>query len=592
MPPRPTRRAARRGPGHAWILAAACLGLTLVGVVGASRSEDGASASEERLVLFYNGTFHRGFDPQDSGAYAPSLAEAVLASDGRIVRVGSFAEVSASAEGRAAEQVDLGGGHAFPGFNDAHVYLERFGASLEQVDLAGSATYDEVVRRIRERAAEQPADSWIVARGWDRTTWADGAWPEHGPLSSAVPLHPVLAFETGGHAVLVNAAALALAGLDGEELPADPEGGEIVRADGRATGVLVGTAIRFVAAKLDAPTDETRVRHFLRAQEALFARGITAVHDMGVDARGVELLRGLRDDGRLKLRVAAYLRGDAIATPEEARKLADVGGDGLALRVVGVAMMLDGALGSRAAALSKDYADAPGRRGLLRMDVERFSAQVDVAARAGLQPATNAVGDRAVRIALDAYGRAAQDVEGFAGLRPRIEHLEVVAESDFARLAELGVIPSLQPAQLTDSLRWIEARLGRDRASRAHAWRRLADGSTLPIVFGSDAPLGRPRPLEWLHAALTRQDAAGAPKGGFHPEQRVTAVDALAAMTSAPAFVIADEELRGLLLPGHRCDLTVVDVDLTQLTATSAQRALDASLLMTVVNGEVVHRKR
>ncbi|MEM9382405.1 MAG: amidohydrolase [Planctomycetota bacterium] len=601
MPPRSTRPGARPGPRRARRRRTACLALVLAGTLGlgAARarppldgpaSKDGAQ--EERLVLFHNGTFHRGFDPQDSSAYAPAPAEAVLASDGRIVAVGSYVEVAASAEGRAVENVDLGGAQAFPGFNDAHVRVERLGEALEQIDLTEAGSYEDVVRILRERAAEQPAGTWVVARGWNRAAWADRAWPEHGPLSAAVPLHPVLAYEAGGFAALVNGAALTLLGLDGDALPEDGDGGAVLRREGRATGVLFGTAMRAAEEKLDAPSDEVRVRRLLRGQGELLARGITAVHDMGVDPRGVALLRGLRDDGRLRLRVAAYLDGDAIGSPDRARELADVGGDGLRLRVVGVALTIDGALGARGAALLDEYSDAPGRRGPAEIDVGRLGATLDAAARAGLQPATTAVGDRGVGVALDLYGRSAQTVEGFAGLRPRIERAELVVETDVRRFAELGVLPSFQPARLVDSLGWIEARIGRERGPRAHPWRRLADGSPLPIVFGSAAPRGRARPLEWVHAALTRPDAAGAPKNGYHPEQRFSAASALAAMTSGPVFAVADEERRGLLAPGYRCDLTVCDVDLTRLTASNARRALDAKILMTVVDGEIVHRQR
>jgi len=546
---------------------------------------------DEPVLLFHGGTIHTGFSAGDAEGEAGPTAGALLTRGMRIVAVGSLETLAATEEGKRAERVDLRGGHAFPGFQDAHGHIEGYGAFLEEVDLVGCDTYAELVRRVQARAAEVPAGTWILGRGWDQTLWPGQSFPHHRELSAATPDHPVLVDRVDGHAALANEAALESAGLDGDELPEDPVGGAILRESGRATGVLVDTAIGLVSRHVPEPAAEARRRRVLRAQEALLEVGLTCVHDMGVDPGAAQgLFPGLRDDGDLKMRVVQYVRGNGFTSPQQFEGLAAAPDGRDVFTVRGIKFMVDGALGSRGAALIAPYSDDPESRGLARFDVDAFGRPVTMAAKAGLQPATHAIGDRANRMVLDAYARAAEDVDGFGALRPRIEHAQVVAPTDFRRFGEQSIVASMQPTHATSDMRWVPARLGNDRAAGSYAWRTISEATPVPLAFGSDFPVERPHPLEGLYAALTRQDRSGGPDGGFFPDERLSAEAALAAFTSGAAFAVDQEDRRGRLVGGYCCDMTVVDVDLSRLDASNAKAALDAEVLMTVVNGEILYR--
>jgi predicted amidohydrolase YtcJ len=258
------------------------------------------------------------------------------------------------------------------------------------------------------------------------------------------------------------------------------------------------------------------------------------------------------------------------------------------VRVAGVKLMIDGALGSRGAALLAPYADAPDEAGLLRMQPGELEALVEQAARLGLQPAVHAIGDRGNRVVLDAFQRAGARVPGFARLRPRVEHAQVVAPEDWGRFGALGAIPSVQPRHATSDMRWAEARLGPERLRGAYAWRRLAAPGA-PLALGSDFPVEPSSPLLGIYAARTRQDEDAQPPGGFQPDQRLSGVEALAGFTSGAAFAAREEQGRGRLLAGFYADLTVLDADPVN---DPAEDLLTARVLLTMIEGEVVYDAR
>lgn len=520
--------------------------------------------------------------------------EALLIEDGRVRALGTRAEVEAEAAELVERadgfrfdveirRIDLAGGTAVPGLVDAHGHLEGLGEALENVDLVGCASPAELVERVAARAAALPAGSWVVGRGWDQTLWPGQEFPTHAELSARVAEHPVFLERVDGHAAFVNAKALELAGLLASAAARqDIAGGRIVvDAAGAPTGVLVDAATALVARCIPPPDHATRVRRVLAAQAALLAVGLVGMHDMGTAPETLAVLRELEQDGRLRLRVASYLwANDGLVgfgrfrAPEPGHKL----------RVVGAKLMLDGALGSRGAALLEPYLDAPDELGLLQLDPQDFATRLHQVVAAGLQPATHAIGDRANRLVLDAYAREF-GAHGRSDARPRIEHAQVVAPEDWARFAELGVIPSMQPTHATSDMRWAEARLGSARCAGAYAWKRLA-GARAPLAFGSDFPVERPDPLLGLYAARTRQDALGAPAGGWLPEQCLDGSAALAAFTTGAAYAAHEEQRRGQLRPGFAADLTVLSVDPIRC---EPRELLAARVLATIVDGELVH---
>jgi hypothetical protein len=532
-------------------------------------------------TLFYDGRIYLGAPDWQS-------VEAMLVRDGRVVATGGVRRLEGMVREGMLERVRLDGGVAVPGLQDAHGHLEGYGAALETVDLRGATSLDEVIERVVRTATGYARGTWIEGRGWDQNLWPEKAFPHHAALSARVPDHPVLLRRVDGHAALANARALEIAGLDGQGLDPHPvPGGQhILDADGRSSGVLIDAAMGLVSSHIAAPDDATRVRRILRAQEALLADGLTAVHDMGVPLSTVLLLEQLRSEGRLSLRMVEYLSGGAglSATVLDGFPLAPDRRDQLA--VVGVKIYVDGALGSRGAALLADYSDDPENRGLMMVSPEELEGRISLCAAAGLQPAVHAIGDRGNRAVLDAYAAELARNPGFAALRPRIEHAQVVAPVDWARFARLGVIPSMQPTHCTSDMPWAPERLGDERVGGAYAWRQLApDTSTL--AFGSDFPVESPAPLEGLYAAVTRRTKAGEPPQGFPDRaQRLTIREALAAFTTGAAYAAHQEDRRGRLHPGYFADMTVLDRD--PLTIPS-EDLLRTKVVMTVVNGEVVY---
>ncbi len=541
--------------------------------------------------------------------------EALLVEEGLVLAAGTeqeIAERSRQAMRRASHGVHvrylhLDGATAVPGLQDAHGHIESLGETLERLDLTALSSFDELVARARSQAERQPAGSWILGRGWDHTRWGS-EFPRHEALSAAVPDHPVFLRRVDGHAALANARALELAGLLGSSaLPAVPtvEGGRIVVGeDGLPTGVLVDAAMDLVSSRIPPPERADTKRRILAAQEKLLACGLTTVHDMGLRTQSAEAFEELDRDGELRLRVIGYLW--ANEGPE--RTLSGAAGaeivplgtggtrypgprdldPGSRLRMLGAKLMVDGALGSRGAALLEPYADAPGESGLLQLTPEVFAERLRAVLEAGLQPATHAIGDRGNRLVLDAYERELARDPRLAALRPRVEHAQIVAREDWPRFEALGVVPSMQPTHATSDMRWAEARVGPERIAGGYAWKRLA-GPHAPLACGSDFPVESTSPLLGLYAARTRTDERGEPPGGWLPDQALSGAEALAGFTSGAAYAAREEERRGKLLPGHAADITVLDVDPVRCEPSALLRA---RVLRTVIDGTIVYEDK
>ncbi|RKY16351.1 MAG: amidohydrolase [Planctomycetota bacterium] len=544
----------------------ACLALC------ACRLDDGPAG-----IVFRGGSIHTA-DPD-----RPEV-QAVAVREGRVVWTGS-SEAAGRWIGRDTRVIELGTATLLPGFADAHLHLLGLGDALAEVDLVGSRSYAEVVARIAARAASQAPGSWVVGRGWDQNDWDEPLLPHHAALSAAVPEHPVWVRRIDGHAGLANARALALAGIDGQTRA--PDGGRIHRDDsGAATGVLIDLAMSLVSSlQPELPPAERRRRVDLAVQH-LLARGVTAVHEAGLDREGVELLEQMARDGELPLRVHAMLRASELALRQPAHVSGwpsdDLTGDGvLALRAI--KLSADGALGSRGAALLSPYSDEPDQRGLLLADHAAVLELARFAAQNGWQLCTHAIGDRANRIVLDAYEQALSE-HPVDDHRFRIEHAQIVDPADLPRFAELGVLPCMQAQHQTSDMPWAGARLGPERLAGAYAWRDLLDTGVI-IPGGSDAPVEAVHPLAAFHAAVTRQDLAGQPDGGWYPEQVMTRQQALLHSTLWPAMAAFREHDLGSITPGKRADLVLLSGDPMSVPMHEIPAL---QVLMTVFNGRVV----
>jgi len=478
-------------------------------------------------------------------------------------------KVLAVGERRALQQqysdavpTDVGQATVVPGLIDAHAHLMFLGATLMQADLSGAASREEIVARLQDFAAGNP-DGWLLGNGWDQNLWPDRQMPSVSDLDAAFPDRPVWLGRIDGHAGWGNSAALReVARRPGQRALAgtwQPAGGRILRdATGQPTGVFVDEATAIVRAAIPEPDEAARTTMLARALDKAVSQGLTGVHDMGVSRADLALMRSFADAGRLPLRIDAYAdgNGDALADLCEQGSYQHAGGR---LRMQGVKLFMDGALGSRGAALLADYSDDPHNRGLLVTSPEDFEVAVRKAHACHLQVATHAIGDRGNRIALDTYARVLGE-EARTDHRWRIEHAQVVALEDVPRFAQLGVIASMQPTHATSDMGWAEDRVGPERILGAYAWRRmLATGAH--IALGSDFPVEQVDPRLGLHAAVTRQDHDGLPAAGWKPDQRLTAAEALRGFTADAAWAGRDEQQVGRLLPGMRADFVVLDRD-------------------------------
>lgn len=502
----------------------------------------------------------------DVDAGAPPATAMAWDVSGRIVAVGT----SDALRERYPDAVihDAGSAHVMPGLIDAHGHLMGLGFALLRADLMGTTSKAEIVARLQAYARELPADAWVIGRGWDQNDWADKEFPTAADLDAAFPDRPVWLERVDGHAGWGNTAAMRAAeaagarAFDGDW---QVEGGRVLRVNGKATGVFIDAAAAIVDATVPAPSEALREEAFARALAAAAASGLTGVHDMGVSREDLAMYTRFADQGRLGLRVEAYADGDRNALADRCATGPYQHPSGrLAMR--GVKIYMDGALGSRGAALIEDYSDEPGHRGLMLMRREALDTLLARVKACRLQAATHAIGDAANRQVLDGYATALGADAANSDHRWRIEHAQVVAPADLPRFAELGVIASMQPTHATSDMPWAEARLGAARLRGAYAWKTLHD-SGARLALGSDFPVESVDPRLGLYSALTRQDLAGMPEGGWQPQERLSIAEAVAGFTRDAAFAGQAEDEVGRLAPGYFADFIVVDADPTSVAA-------------------------
>lgn len=514
--------------------------------------------------------------------------EALLIENGRVVAAGTEKRLRTRLPEVGVNLIDLKGAVAVPGIQDAHARVERLGASLEELDLRGVASYEELVERVAAEAKDTPKGQWILGHSWDHRLWEGAEFPTHAALSAVTPDNPVLLWRVDGFTSLVNRKALELAGLHEtlDPVPAVQGGRVVVDDELNATGLLLDTASDLVTRlfpTVDAATIEARL---LAAQEQLLSRGITCVHDMGTAPEALAVYKSLRERDLLKLRVVAYVDGNGGLSDELAASLPWRPDDLDLFSVPGVAFQLDGDLGTRCAAMLEPYTDSPKESGHLWLTEKRLTLLVHEAWQAGLQPAIHAVGDRANRIALDSYERMIQVDENFANLRPRVEQAQVISARDIPRFPALKVVPSMQPTQTLANFAWLQERLGANRSRGQYAWQSLAPG-LMQLAFGSGLPFEQDGPLQGIYAARMRRDHESLYSDGAIGSERLTGLGALAGFTRGPAHAAHQEDRRGELIPGFWADLTVFDQDPID---GDPEALVDAKVLLTVINGRVAYQ--
>lgn len=523
----------------------------------------------------------RGGDVHTMDAALPR-ASAIAVRGGKIAAVGSDASIAAWI-GPSTRVVELGGRSVTPGLVDAHCHVFGLAADLQRVSVRNLASEEAVAEVLAKAAAGRPAGEWLLGRGWDQNRWQGQRFPTRASLDKLLGDRPVALERIDGHALWLNSAALAKAGIT--KATRDPAGGKILRdGKGQPTGVLVDNATALAERAIPSPTPEVRERWLRQALALASSLGLTGAHEMGIDEETAAVYRKLAEAGELPLRIYAF-----AAAPADAERLHGLPPRPATGRFVmrGVKFFTDGALGSRGARLYADYSDDAKNRGLWVTDPATLTRSVEAAVGGGWQVAVHAIGDAGIGAVLDAFAAANEIHPG--DHRLRIEHAQIIAPRDLERLAAMapsGVIASMQPTHATSDMGWAERRVGPQRILGAYAWRSMLDRK-IPLAAGSDFPVEEPSPLLGIYAAVTRQDKDGQPPGGWTPAQRLTLDEALAAFTSGAAYAEGAEQVRGVIAAGKDADLTVYDRPLT-----ADRGLLDTAIRMTVVGGEIEYQRQ
>ena len=505
---------------------------------------------------------------------------AALAVQGeRIVAVGGRSELREAFPGFA--RVGLEGRTVLPAFTDSHIHFAAVGLALRRVNLRSCRSLRDAVDLVAAACRRARPGEWILGGRWDKNLWAEGRFPRRDDLDPVTGAHPVALQSKDGHTTWVNSAALAAAEI-GPVTP-DPAGGRIVRdpSTGEPTGLLAERAADPVMALADDPSPELLEEAIVDAGAAAHRAGIAGVHHME-GGKVLTALQRLRARGALPVRVCMMIPEDGL---EAAIKLGIRSGFGDAwLRLGGVKIFADGALGSQTASMLEPYQGDPENTGIVVRTPEQLVALVRRAAAAGIAAAVHAIGDRAVRSVLDAIEAAEAELPPQARrtLRHRIEHAQLLHPADLPRMAALGVIASMQPIHCTQD-RDIAERYWGTRSRYGYAWRSLRQHG-IALAFGSDAPVETLDVLAGLYAAVTRKRQEEPGRAPWYPEEALTIEEAACAYTVGGAYAAGEEAIKGRLAPGRLADFVVLSAD---PLAIPPEELPQVAVVMTVVGGAV-----
>jgi len=519
-----------------------------------------------------------GYSSSDEGIVEFSVL--VFDDDGRVIATGDDVLLESHP---AANRVDGGGRTVLPGLIDAHAHVAGLGFLKTSLDVTGVPSVEAAVARIAAYAEAKPHVRWITGRGWNQVLWPVREFPNALQIDAVVKDRPVWLRRIDGHAGWANSIAMKLAGIDGDT--PDPVGGKIIRDDdGHATGVFIDKAMSLIGANVPQPNKAEGRAAIKAAVATLLSEGMTSVHDAGIGVENAEIYMSMADDGELDMRIYAMTGGagdvlDAIGKPIYA-----YGND--RLDISSVKLYTDGALGSRGAAMIEPYSDDPENRGLPFWTQEELDAMVKKANDMGFQVGIHAIGDLGNQMALDAFEKA-QDGKPSA-LRNRIEHSQIVTLDDIPRLAELGVIASMQATHATSDKNMAEDRIGPQRILGGYAWRRMLDAGVV-LANGSDFPVELSNPFHGLYASVTRQGRDGEPDGGWYADQALTRAEALHSFTLAAAYAARQEDRLGSLEPGKWADFIIIDRDYFTIPAAEID---DIVVLETWVAGEKAYAQQ
>ncbi len=481
------------------------------------------------------------------------------------------------------QKLDGEGKVMLPGLIDAHGHVSGLGNEMLRVKLRDVASEELAVERVKAFAQKNQKSQWILGRGWNQVLWLNKQFPTAASLDKTGIKRPIILRRIDGHAAWVNSKALEIAGITNST--PDPQGGKIIRDnDGKATGVLIDTAIGLVESKIPEPSLLEQDYAFDKAFAHLLTLGITSVHDAGVDQLDLQIYKNRVKEGRLPVRIYGMLAG---SHPNLYQWLDDghIADDKDLLSIRSVKLYSDGALGSRGAALLAPYSDDVDNKGLLIVKPVKLDKFVEDIMAKNFQVNVHAIGDKGNRVVLNAIEKAYDKVGG-KSLRHRVEHAQIVSLADIPRFKTLDMIASMQPVHATSDKNMAGDRLGNERLKGAYAWQKFIQQGTI-IASGSDFPVELANAFHGLHAAVTRQDRDNQPEGGWLPGEKMTPAQALRSFTLDAAYAAHQEKVIGSLEPGKWADFILIDRDVIN---GNPQDIWKTNVLQTWIAGELKYQ--
>ena len=497
--------------------------------------------------------------------------KSILCNDGKILQLLPSTNIN------SGEKIDLKGGWVYPGFIDSHMHLTGLGFSLESIDLVGTNSKSAVLDIIKNNIKDIPKGSWIVGRGWDQNDWEDSSYPTAKDLDQLSNEHPMVFRRIDGHAIWTNTLAMEISNINSKTKNID--GGIIIR-DNKSipTGLFIDNAIDLIEDNMPEKSDADIRRHILKAQSLLNRYGITSVHDAGTSKNEIDVIKNMIKNKELTIRIFSMINNNPKDYDYFLKNGPEI--DNPFLRIESIKIYLDGALGSRGAALLEPYTDSPNQKGLLLISSYEHRQLVKKFNMANFQVNTHGIGDRAIRIILDNYEEAAN-----LSMRNRIEHSQIVDDEDIPRFEKLNVTPAIQATHCTSDMYWVEDRLGKDRIHKAYPWKSFINLG-IPLPGGSDAPIENPDPLEGIYASITRQDKMGYPEKGWEPDQKMSLPEAIKSYTEWASYASNEENIKGKIEEGFYADFTVLD---KELKSANPKMILNTRVLATILNGEIIY---
>ena len=501
-------------------------------------------------------------------------ASAFVVDDGKFVDVGGEELLE---QYTAKKVLDLQELPVYPGFIDSHCHFLSLGLSLNKVDLVGTKSFEDVLDRVKRYATNKELNA-ITGRGWDQNDWKIKRLPNKEQLDLLFPDIPVALRRIDGHAMLVNQKALDLAGIT---LDTEVTGGQIVKENGKLTGVLIDAPMQMVTNILPKPSVEDKIKSLQDAEEISFANGLTTVSVAGLDREDIFLIDSLHKTGALTIRVYAMI-SNSQDNVDYFLKEGPYKTDKLNVRSFKV--YADGALGSRGAALKDSYSDLDNHTGAFITSKDSLEALAYKLAASPFQMNTHAIGDAANQVVLEAYNKALVFSDD---PRWRVEHAQIIDTNDI-KLFNRKILPSVQPTHATSDMYWAEDRLGEDRLYGAYANKALLEQSGR-IALGTDFPVEDVNPFKTFYAAVVRKDSEAFPEEGYLPENKLSVIEALKGMTIWGAYANFEDKEKGSIEAGKVADFIILDRDIIKV---SEKRILKTRVVATLVDGKIVYSNR